>query len=195
MCYTQLSDHEESYSSCPYCSAKYNQDDVVDQQIDIYLINCLNPNCDGFVEYSDNECTKCRVEFTEEDWDIYLQQASPSEVEAIRNSYEKNDPDMICCYRSWIDCICDKPVSWEDTDRIPVHVWDKVYDDSFSNDCNICTYQYSEECLPLTNFIVNFVRDGVVGDPITICSDFHDESYAEDLAEIPALMSVNYGEL
>jgi hypothetical protein len=173
----------------------YEQDDIkASESVDIYLINCLNPNCDGFVEYSDNECTKCRVEFTEEDWDVYLQTAPPSELEAIRSSYEQYDPAMICCYKSWVNCTCDKPVDWDDTDKIPINVWNRAYDDSHSNDCNLCAYQYSEECIPLGNFIVNFVRDGVIGDPITICSDYHEDSYVSDETGFTALMSVDYGE-
>lgn len=193
MCFTQLNDHEETYSSCPYCCAKYDQGENF--STDIYLINCLNPNCDGFVEYDDTECTKCRVEFTEQDWDLYLQQASPSEVEAIKNSYSNDDPIMVCCHKSWAECLCDKPVSWDDTDQIPVHVWDKVYSDNFSNDCGLCEYQYTEQCLPLANFVVNFVADGVIGEPLTVCSDFHEEwEIAGRSAERQSLMTIDYGE-
>lgn len=144
------------------------------------------------MEYLDENCTKCRIEFTEEDWDLYLQQAPDEEVQKIQNSYFNDDPIMICCSKNWFDCQCDQPVDWDDTGKIPQDVWNKIYSDSFVNDCDICAYQYSEDCLPLRNFIVEFVRNGVIQEPIKICSDFYEDELVSNRGN--KLMSINHGD-
>lgn len=193
MCFTQLSDLEETYTACPYCEAiYYGANEVVSGT---YLINCLNPNCTGFIEYSDEECYKCGVEFNEQDWDLYLQQATQEEIEIIQQTYSNNDPIMICCGNKWVNCNCDKPVDWDDTDKIPIDIWNKIYSESSTNKCDICELQYSQECIPLTNFIVNFIHYGVIGDKLTECSDFfQDELLPVSLEDQQTLMFVNYGE-
>lgn len=132
---------------------------------------------------------KCGVEFTETDWDLYLQQASFEDIEAINRSSANNEPLMICCHKNWSDCFCEVPIDWDDTDKIPVDIWNQIYGDHSPGGCSNCMYQYSEECLPLTGYVVNFIKNGVIGEPVTICSDFEDDRYVAE-----SLMSINYGD-
>lgn len=132
------------------------------------------------VEYYENSCPSCGVEFNEEDWDHFLQNADQELVDRIQEFYTYDDPIMLCCNKDWVHCMCDKPVTWDDTRHIPLEIWGNIYDENYDSDCSNCSNHYSEHCPSLCRFIVDFVKDGVIGEPITKCEHFDPDNYGKE---------------
>jgi hypothetical protein len=189
-----LSEAEENLLHCPYCDIQLRSNPVNEN---ILLVECLNPNCKDLVEFNDHLCESCGVGFTEEDWDLFVSTANPSIIEKIKSFYASNDPLMICCEKTMMDCVCVYPVSWEDTDDVPQDVWENIYADSFSNDCFTCSYQYTEFCKPLCNFVVEYAKSASANTSISVCGDYYpDESTSHRLraAETNNYIYMNYEE-
>jgi len=169
-CYCTLSDWQESGERCPYCG------DSLSSQENITLVPCLNPNCRSYVEYGDTDCVNCKIDFTDEDWDYFLSTADEKLVQSILDMESFNDPIMICCTNSFMNCSCDKPIMWEDTSRIPTNLWDDVYEyNEPPSSCSSCMYYYTENCIPLRFFLKEFFTNGQIIEQLNRCSYYEIE--------------------
>lgn len=189
-----MSEMEEDLPNCPYCnidiaSSSHNESAL--------LVECLNPNCKDLVEFNEHSCESCGVGFTEEDWDLFVATAPTVVIEQIKDFYASSDPLMICCEESMMDCTCSYPVSWDDTEEVPQDIWENVYQDSFSNDCFTCSYQYTEYCKPLRNFVIHYIKNPKISAGITVCEDYYqDELVIQSLSSAATndYIHINYEE-
>jgi len=172
-----LNEIETKYSSCPYCYHELNNldasvNETLTERQEALVIECLNPNCTSYIEYSDPNCENCGVEFLEADWDEFYASASPATTRKIDEFYSDDDPWMICCSQTWINCACAKPLSWEDTSDVPPGIWDSLYSEEDHNLCSECVYYYTENCPEIRKSVANFLHDGVISNKITTCDSY-----------------------
>jgi len=183
-CYTTLSDWQEAGGVCPYCGDSLFPDQTTT------LVSCLNPNCNEFVEFGETECEQCEIQFTEEDWDYFLSTADERTVQQILAQESANDPIMICCSEKFMNCICDKPIMWDDTSRVPANVWDDIYEyNEPPSSCSSCLHYYTEQCPSLRYFLKEFFENGTIIEQLNRCSYYSVEPKLFDDA-----IFINHGE-
>jgi hypothetical protein len=134
-------------------------------------VPCLNPSCNGYVEYLDPSCDSCKLEFTEDDWDYFLSTCDLNMQNNLLDSASSYDPEPICCANSFMECECSKTITWEDSSDVPTHIWENFYEyEETPFSCSSCKYYYTSQCIPLRDAVKTFVNDGVVSEQLNRCS-------------------------
>lgn len=170
-----MNEVEEDLSNCPYCNAEISANSA-----ETLLVDCLNPNCNDVIEFNEHSCESCGVSFSEQDWDLFVSSASPHIIEKIKDYYAADDPIMLCCSNRFLDCKCDRPISWDDIMEIPQSTWETAYGSIDNNDCFTCNFQYTELCKPLCDFVVNYITDYNSLTQISVCGDYSPDEFVAD---------------